>query len=157
MFRWYILLGLLIVSFKSSFAFPTGAPIKACFSMTPRHHNHTKQNSPAPYVVEAIPSGREVTVTLKSTTAAPFLGFLLRAVDSNDVTVGQFVKYPATAKTLTCNSTDDSVTHNSKDPKYEQEFLWRTTTTGSTVVFRATFVQTYETFWVDVRSDPITV
>ncbi|KAB7505414.1 hypothetical protein Anas_10729 [Armadillidium nasatum] len=114
--------------------------------MTPVHDNYTKRNDAAPYKVEAIPSGKEVTVFLEHLGNQCYNRIGEPIIGLNIILIDTFVLLR-----------QDNVTHNSKVLKLEQEFVWLPNTTGITVVFRATFVQTYETFWVDVRSDPIPV
>ncbi|KAL7647140.1 UNVERIFIED_CONTAM: hypothetical protein RMT77_002398 [Armadillidium vulgare] len=157
MLRQYAILGILILTFSASNSSKDGAPPSACVEMTPHHEEYVKQTDTSPFEIEVVSMDQQAIVVLRNITGGSFKGFMLRAVDSENVTVGHFVDYPSTAKTLTCNSTDDNVTHNSDEVKYEQQFLWQSDITGVTVTFIATFVQSFDIFWVGVRSASINV
>lgn len=89
-----------------------GAPKEACNDMTPQHGPSPQSNNKSPYTVSwksgENPGTFDVTITSKS-TRFPVKGFLLKALDASEHTVGTW-KIDAgetTYQTLSC--TDDGV------------------------------------------------
>ncbi|KAL8598989.1 hypothetical protein ACOMHN_006798 [Nucella lapillus] len=141
-----------------AFGTSSGALPKACNNLTPMHGG-TAQTSASPYTVTFTPStftpgGSPVTVTLSKTSGSPvFKGFLLTTqYDQGDPSVrpGVFGDLPANTKLICTNN--KAVTHSSPNTQNSLSFKWTPPATrGGNVRFRATFVQSLNTYWVDVR------
>ncbi|RXN34345.1 flocculation FLO11-like protein [Labeo rohita] len=94
-----------------------------------------------------------LTVTVQSSRA--FMGFLLqaRSVVEDRVVGGEFTLHPPSTHTLSCLSTDDTVTHSDKMLKRNLSFSWRAPTQPSgDLRFYITLVQSYFVYWSRIRS-----
>lgn len=149
----------------------TGANLQACSTMSPSlGHGGSSQTRASPYVIQVssntyTPGGSALTVTLKSEctgTDATFKGFLLAArhadtrqdqsaaVGSLDTPSGTQNRCPSLGNALR--------THIDNSLKSTVTFTWTPPSTDEgPVVFRATFVQSFTVYWVDVHSDIIEV
>ncbi|XP_025109625.1 putative ferric-chelate reductase 1 homolog [Pomacea canaliculata] len=147
-------------------AYSSGAPDRqlVCAQLTPSGHTpSTTQTTPSPYRISVssltyTPNGSNITVTLESPCGAgtTFKGYLLKVdyaeLNHTNSSLGSF-NTPAGSKSI-CEG--NGRTHDSSTEKQSIQFLWTPPATSvGTIVFRATFVQSYSTFWVDVHSDLI--
>ncbi|KAK7888924.1 hypothetical protein WMY93_024484 [Mugilogobius chulae] len=109
------------------------------------------QKEPLPFEVVPIKYGQDlVTVTLKSKDSRPFAGFMLEARTNTNQTVGKFlISDPSQFHLLNCSGVQGSaVSQATNNDKRMIEVNW--TSEGGDVqgvIFRATFVQEYSTFW----------
>ncbi|XP_015924655.1 putative defense protein 3 isoform X2 [Parasteatoda tepidariorum] len=144
-------------------AYPTGAPQETCKIFTASHTGHTAQNSQSTYTITASPStvasGGTITVTLQG-NGEPFKGFFIQGQDKNSKKpVGKFLKQ-SEAQTRDCSGTgsQDAATHVNANNKSKILLQWQAPSDyKGTVVFRSVVVKTYELFWNNVYSSPITV
>ncbi|KAF4096287.1 hypothetical protein G5714_022256 [Onychostoma macrolepis] len=83
------------------------------------------------------------------------MGFLLqaRSVLEDRVVGGEFTLHPPSTHTLSCLSTDDTITHSDKMLKRNLSFSWRAPTQPSgDLRFYITLVQSYFVYWSRIRS-----
>ncbi|XP_069006435.1 mucin-12-like [Embiotoca jacksoni] len=134
---------------------------KSCESMAPVHVSrggilYTPQTTDPPFMVDYLPiskPGEPITVLLKSKQSTNFRGFLLEAreVEDKGRPVGKFIMLePDTTQLLTCGDlTDSAVSQTNNRQKNLIRVNW--TAQGQeqelNVIFRATFVQSFTTFW----------
>ncbi|XP_076071249.1 putative ferric-chelate reductase 1 homolog [Mytilus galloprovincialis] len=142
--------------------FGTGAPASKCGDMFPSHSQIQPENSLPPYTLTAssytYKQGDTITITLVSPTRASFAGYIIGAKDQATLNnnIGRFTN-SATGKILPCGSSGaGAVTHQSNQAEYRLEFQWQPTadTTGN-VIFMATVVESYSTFWMNIVTSAI--
>ncbi|XP_052088311.1 putative ferric-chelate reductase 1 homolog [Mytilus californianus] len=140
----------------------TGAPQSKCGDMFPLHSRIQPENGLPPYTLTAssytYKQGDTITVTLASPTGASFAGYILGAKDQTTLNsnLGRFTN-TATGRTLSCGTSGaGAVTHQNSQPEYQLQFQWQPTadTTGN-VVFIATVVESYSTFWLNIVTSTI--
>ena len=99
-----------------------------------------------------------MSVELKPTGSATFIGFLLEARSvEDDSIIGSFVTVNNDGKYVNCgNKPQTAVTHVNKDPKSSVQVKWTAPSdfVGSVKIV-ATFVQSYNTYWVKVPSNDV--
>ncbi|XP_078136990.1 putative ferric-chelate reductase 1 isoform X1 [Sander vitreus] len=142
--------------------YPSGLVTDSCVDLLPHHSGQSPQTKPAPFTVAMDRSsyklGDPVKVTLQASTS-PFTGFLLEAREVGGLSpVGSFSMVPANAQLLTCSQkTNSAVAHNSGSTKTSIQVTW-TLASGNAknIQFHASFVQNFNTFWVDVTSPALT-
>ncbi|XP_029554459.1 putative ferric-chelate reductase 1 isoform X2 [Salmo trutta] len=141
--------------------YSSGEVTEACDDMAPQHFV-TAQTSPAPFSVTADRSsfkeGDEITVRLIA-DSTPFIGFMLQARAVNGSSpVGVFTVTGGEAQLLTCNGQPSAVSHTSASAKLSIQGTWRAPTSDdfNSIQFIASFVIDFSTFWVGVRSYPVT-
>ncbi|KAF7652309.1 hypothetical protein LDENG_00098530, partial [Lucifuga dentata] len=157
-----VLLFLLVVQVR---CYSNGAITASCEDLRPGHSRINPQTEPAPFTVTADRSsftpGQELIVNLQASASTAFSGFLLQAREEGSRTpLGSFTLPAGGAQLLTCNQQPNSaVSHTSESPKTFIQLKWRSSTSGHTkpIQFHASFVQNFQTFWVDVRSAALTV
>ena len=102
--------------------------------------------------------GGQVTVELKPTGSATFIGFLLEARSGEDDSIiGSFVTLANDGKYVNCGSKPQTaVTHVNNSPKSSVQVKWTAPSdfVGSVKIV-ATFVQSYNTYWVKVPSNDV--
>ncbi|XP_073678869.1 uncharacterized protein [Garra rufa] len=139
--------------------FSRGASVSSCVTMKPGHissfpqHTHTHstvlvRTSRSVYLPQ-----HTLTITVQSSRA--FMGFLLqaRSILEDRVVGGEFTRHPPSTHTLSCLSTDDTVTHSDKMLKRNLSFSWRAPTQPSgDLRFYITLVQSYFVYWSRIRS-----
>lgn len=157
----YLLLVSLFCVFCCSTAYPSGAPTKACSSLTPRHSGIAVQRNRAPYTVDAVKQGNKVRITISSPIGEEFEGFILQARSSDDrnkMIDGEFTTTDVT-KTIDCdNHRKNTLTQTSASPKKEVTTEWTPRgTLNEEVVFRATVAKTFALFWTEIDSKPIRI
>jgi len=146
-------------------ALPTGAPEQACDNFTPDHRGAVAQTTEAPYALEVssdtVGQGSTVSVTLKSTQSnAPFAGFLIKAVSlTGTQPLGSFSSTEKHVQFRDCGSSEKSaVTHTSKDNKTQVTVTWTAPTNfNDEVLFVATVVANFTTFWQNIKSSAVQV
>ncbi|XP_017269548.1 putative ferric-chelate reductase 1 isoform X2 [Kryptolebias marmoratus] len=151
---------LLIFVVPVVWGYKSGLVTESCVDMKPHHGGQSPQTGPAPFTVTTeqnnYTQGDEIKVTLQSTGSTPFVGFLLQARESGGLLpVGSFVVTTNVAQLLNCNQkTNSAVSHTSNSPKYDIQVTWKPEASKDikSIQFHATFVQNYQTFWVDVGS-----
>ncbi|KAJ6223965.1 hypothetical protein RDWZM_002510 [Blomia tropicalis] len=131
-------------------SWPSGAPEKTCSTLLPRHGGTpAKEAQEAPYTVEQSAStyqpGDQVKVVLKSPTNTSFKGLLIQAVDpESGKTIGTFSE----GKGLKLLDSCSSVTHSDNRNKRSATLVWNAPKSApGSVIFRATVVQKYDTFY----------
>uniref|UniRef100_A0A4W5M1C3 Zgc:163022 n=1 Tax=Hucho hucho TaxID=62062 RepID=A0A4W5M1C3_9TELE len=142
--------------------YSSGEVTEACDNMTPQHFV-AAQRSPAPFSVtsdrSSFKEGDEITVRLMA-DSTPFIGFMLqaRAVDGSSP-MGEFTVTGGEAQLLSCNGQPKSaVSHTSASAKFSIQGTWRAPISDDSndIQFSASFVKDFSTFWVGVRSYPVT-
>ncbi|XP_026148635.1 putative ferric-chelate reductase 1 [Mastacembelus armatus] len=139
--------------------YKTGLVTQSCGDMQPRH-SVSPQTTAAPFTITTDRSsygpGGEIKVHLQAQGSTPFTGFLLQAREVGAQSpVGSFTLTPTGAQFLTCSQKPNSaVSHTNASPKTSIQVTWRSDASrdGKPIQFRASFVQNYKTFWVDVTS-----
>lgn len=184
---YYLIFGLLVsaaIFTKHTQAKENGAPPQACKDMRPSHDNTGPQESHAPYEIvlakEIISSNENIGVTLRvkshvnesNPASEGFKGYLLMAYDANGVNLeplGTFQEptEQSDGKALDCDFIWNgerksfpkaAVTHTNKGKKRTVEAIW-TPPSGYTgpIIFKATFVQERNTFWIQETSKHVEV
>ncbi|XP_050689039.1 putative defense protein Hdd11 [Eriocheir sinensis] len=154
-----LLLGLPLLALS----YPDQVPDSACAWLAPWHKPYTEPaQGPAPFKLrtyhDRAVAGVPMPVCLVG--ARPFLGFMLQAQDeASGETLGAWeVPAASPAATMTCSKTNDTVTHSSGEHKQvvALSFLPPDDYNG-TVVFKATVVTSYSTYYADITSRPFSV
>ncbi|KDR19521.1 Putative ferric-chelate reductase 1-like protein, partial [Zootermopsis nevadensis] len=144
---------------------PSGAPHSTCFTLAPKHHGAPAQQTLSPFAVTAgklsVAPGSKLKLMVTSTTGIPFKGFVLQARKSedSDSAIGEFTALPNLTKAFTCaGGYQNTVTHADPSERDSLEFEWEAPDfyEGS-IIFVATVVQDFSTFWEGVKSAPISV
>ncbi|XP_034386794.1 ferric-chelate reductase 1-like [Cyclopterus lumpus] len=168
----WILIGLNIITKVSGYS--NGIFPMVCESMFPDHKTASAspflpQNTTAPFDIIPEPGneGDNITVFLKSTSLTPFRGFMLEAretINGNEIgnlTVGRFTTLESfPARLLTCkDSAGAAVSQRNNQMKTMSQVIWTPPSKPVAITFRATFIETFETFWINVEKNlvlPIT-
>ncbi|XP_061821943.1 putative ferric-chelate reductase 1 isoform X2 [Nerophis lumbriciformis] len=141
--------------------YSSGQVADSCEDLHPRHSGLNPQRDAAPFIVTADPFREEVTVQLTAPDSKPFLGFLLQArALGQSSPVGSFSLLTDQARLLNCSQKPNSaVSHTSKSPKTSIKVIWTQEPSGKEkqIQFHASFVQDYQTFWVDITSPTLTL
>ncbi|XP_074640618.1 ferric-chelate reductase 1-like [Tubulanus polymorphus] len=159
----------LLVGIQLCGARMTGAPIDACVTMVPQHRNYVPQKSAAPFTVTvpntvtSYTAAQSITVTIqqKAPSSLKIKGFLLEARRVNfqlnvDEPIGTWTA-AANTQTVTCTAANDALTHKSPLNLATITGAWTAPTpTQDQIVFKATIVTNFNTFWTDVTSKVIT-
>ncbi|XP_075943896.1 uncharacterized protein LOC142946475 isoform X2 [Anarhichas minor] len=155
----WILIGLNIIAKVHGFS--NGVFQQPCHSMLPEHRRrdgvlHAPQNTKPPFELSCDKpenEGGPITVSLRSTqTATQFRGFMVEARDTSGRPVGKFILLdPSMTRLLFCNGLADSAVINSNNQKKSWlKVNWMAQGADVDVTFRATFVETFDTFWEPV-------
>ncbi|XP_066965920.1 putative ferric-chelate reductase 1 homolog isoform X1 [Macrobrachium rosenbergii] len=140
-----------------------GAPDTACGDLMPGHGLVT-QGTPSPYTIApgaaSVEGGKRMLVTLHTRDdERGFMGFLVQARNPDDESqiVGTF--FTTDHSYLTCGKGfNNAVTHSSSTAKPKVLLEWEAPSDYSgDVVFKGTFVKTYDTYWVGVTSEKVTI
>ncbi|CAH1238015.1 FRRS1 [Branchiostoma lanceolatum] len=161
MFRFW--LPVFLVYFAACFlqrvtSFPGGAPTDACQNLTPGHVNITANSSASPFTIMPASTTYQPGGTLRvQVMGASFRGILLQARDSTNQAVGFWSDFPDFTRSLTCNNSADSVTHQNTSVKVAgTNFTWNAPRTSpGDVAFVATIAQSREQYWLSITSDPV--
>ncbi|XP_040896634.1 uncharacterized protein LOC121183561 isoform X2 [Toxotes jaculatrix] len=164
MWMW-ILIGLDFIT--KVHGYPNSPFPDSCVTMSPIHKSRTGQLIPPqtkipPYEV-SYAEGREgepIIVSLRGSTS--FRGFMLEARQTdaaNDMgPVGKFILLPSYgARLMACSRLEGSaVSHINEARKTLIQVNWTAQGEELNITFRATFVQSYSTFWEGVEVNVIT-
>ncbi|XP_059380150.1 putative ferric-chelate reductase 1 [Carassius carassius] len=139
-----------------------GRVSSVCGSMMPNHGSNA-QTSTAPFTVTAdkitFKEGDQITVVLNSQSGKQFKGFMLQARQVGSTTsIGTFNVVDNIAQLLSCDgAANRAVSHTSDSSKSTVQAKWTAPTSGQigNIEFRATFVETANTFWVGVTSPTV--
>nr|XP_040041154.1 uncharacterized protein LOC120824395 isoform X3 [Gasterosteus aculeatus aculeatus] len=151
----FILIGLNIISMVYGYA--SGYFPQACGTMLPLH-GADPQTSKPPYEV-SYQQGHvrdPITVCLSSPTGKDFMGFMLKALDTSKEEgppLGKFTLLDSGLdQLLTCSGSGGSVvSHKNNRRKTRICVNWTAPQdAGASTTFRATFSETYKTFWTKV-------
>ncbi|XP_064101045.1 putative defense protein [Macrobrachium nipponense] len=124
----------------------------ACNSMTPGH-GFQPQSSPPPFQLVANRDGDgKFTVTLSTLDGTQFEGFFIQARNQNDVQVGAFHDADPTARIIECPP-GCAVQHDGEQKRTQVSARWDPLTYRGPVQFRATVVQGFKTYWINLRND----
>ncbi|KAJ8277992.1 hypothetical protein GJAV_G00082530 [Gymnothorax javanicus] len=142
--------------------YSSGEVSASCSDMTPGHVGGTAQSTPSPYEIildrSNYATGDEITVTLQA-SSSPFLGFMLQAHEvGGNAPIGSFSVTSEQTRLLSCGGiTNSAITHRSSAQKTTIQGLWRAPTSGllKDIEFRATFVQNFTTYWLQVKSSRV--
>ncbi|KAI9554612.1 hypothetical protein GHT06_019885 [Daphnia sinensis] len=147
--------------------FPSGAPTSACSTMKPGHSVDPQPLSTSPFFTHI--SNREtflmdnvVRLELRAHNGlAAFRGFLIMAFDKDDNSttakpLGTF-QMPSGGRLISCTDGEqNAVTHSLNNDKKSIMIEWiRPKTFAGQIVFRTTFVQEFNTFWVKTESQTV--
>ncbi|XP_044006147.1 putative ferric-chelate reductase 1 homolog isoform X2 [Aphidius gifuensis] len=149
-----------ISSCKITFGFKTGAPSGSCDNLTPHHEGTTAELSASPYQILLSPGQTRIIVLLGSRQGFAYKGFIMNARDiATGQLVGEFTVVPKLAKSIECiTDIKNGVTHTDTTDKRNLEFEWVPPVNfEGTIVFNATFVQDWSTYWVGVESDRVDI
>ncbi|XP_044158363.1 putative ferric-chelate reductase 1 [Bufo gargarizans] len=148
-----------LVSHVSTYS--NGLVYKACNTMTPQHGVSAQTTEP-PYSVFASSHtyrpAEEITVTLQASPETYFEGFLLqaRSIPENEI-VGHFIVTDPKSRNLTCaENVDSTVTQTDSSKKNNISALWVAPASISSVIIKATFLQSKSIFWVGVEGPELT-
>ncbi|XP_033763151.1 glycine-rich cell wall structural protein-like isoform X2 [Pecten maximus] len=149
------------------FAYPDGAPERACYRMIPRHtHPFTGRairaqpsTVKAPYNITLSRSlwNPDVPITVTIHGGAPFKGFMLMAAEDSlmDMPTGKFFANGATdVKTMFCSFPNDAATHTDSKWKSHITVDWYAPafTSADHMQFIATVVTNRSTVWTNIKS-----
>nr|XP_046155407.1 putative ferric-chelate reductase 1 [Oncorhynchus gorbuscha] len=160
--RYIFIIVLLACVLRAVRCYSSGKVTGACDNMIPQHKKGAQQ-SPAPFSVTtdrfSFKGGDEIIVRLLA-ASTPFTGFILQAREvGGSSPLGSFTVTSGEAQPLTCNGLPNSaISHTSNSLKSSIQGIWRAPTSGNlnSIQFSASFVKDYSTFWVEVRSSPVT-
>ncbi|KAF7659682.1 hypothetical protein LDENG_00294550 [Lucifuga dentata] len=154
-----VLIGLHI--FTKAKGYPNGNFPEACQSMLPQHERltrrfHPPENSPPPFEVTYTLGKKEEPITVHLTSKSSqtaFKGFMLEARETEDgPPVGKFILLDP-ARLLKCNgSSDSAVSQKNNRGKSVINVNWTGHGVEQGIIFRATFLQYYGTFWERVNA-----
>ncbi|KAJ9583131.1 hypothetical protein L9F63_022523, partial [Diploptera punctata] len=148
-------------------SYSSGGPESTCSSLVPGH-KATAQTSAPPF--EVIPSkqtvapGARITLMIRSPIGAQFKGLMLQARngEGSDSALGHFTSFPTDTKAVKCPggnlNAPNTATHENANLKTSLQFEWEAPDYyEGPIVFYATIVQNYSTFWTSVKSDIVQV
>jgi len=147
-----------------------GAPAGVCTTMLPGHGQDPQPLGSSPYTINIekaeVLGGESVKIVLSATDRSkPFIGFLVQGQKQS--TNYGFVREPlgnfkkssrSDIHPINCQGvTSSGMTHSDNSPKTEIELEWIAPNEEGTYVLLASFVQSYETYWIKQPSGPIRV
>ena len=145
-----------IVIFHHSLCHPDGAPASTCENMTPSHGS-PPQTSASPYKIkitkEYYMPGENVRVSIES-SSDDIRGYFIQARQvGTNAAIGTFATLPANGKYVNCGNSKGAITHSARLAVKTINFEWvPPSTLSGNVVFYATVVKDFSTFWVNVQS-----
>uniref|UniRef100_A0A0K8SYV5 Reelin domain-containing protein n=2 Tax=Lygus hesperus TaxID=30085 RepID=A0A0K8SYV5_LYGHE len=142
-------------------AFKSGAPPSMCKDMMPHHSGSSPQTSQPPFsfVVEP-PAADDGVVRVSLSGSSPFKGVMIEGRTTLDGdSVGQFINVPDNFQTLKCNDIpNNAVTHSESSPKDKIQVSWEAPDGfDDHVLFVASVVLNYTTYWTKIASEPTKV
>ncbi|XP_069683115.1 putative ferric-chelate reductase 1 homolog [Periplaneta americana] len=166
----YLLVATVVLALLSNIeCYPSGAPSATCTSLSPSHQSASPQESASPFaltpVKPSVAPGSKLKLKLTSTTGSPFRGFILQARSpqgSDGAAIGQFTTFPNLTKTFSCAggypNSQNTATHSDPSERTNLEFEWEAPDYyEGPIVFTATVVQDFTTFWEGVKSIHVNV
>ncbi|XP_066435973.1 putative defense protein 3 [Eleutherodactylus coqui] len=156
-----LILSLLLVMITCntiSVSYPSGAPISACQTMKPQHDGVYPKPKPAPYMMKINSSsyrnGGAIQVQI---LGPPYKGILLQARTYSKTTpYGTWLEPPINTKILPCPENPlGSITHSNTNLKGKSTtYIWIAPNTScpDVLFFIATVVQSFDVYWLGVRS-----
>ncbi|XP_046651952.1 putative defense protein isoform X2 [Daphnia pulicaria] len=164
--RFFVLCLATLIFAQVAFSKQDGAPIAACEDMTPEHFV-MPQESVCPFTSklarEEMWSNGTVEVTLEH-DSDEFKGFFMMAFDgtgSDSSPIGTFSSdLKGKGKAIDCrrDGTKNAVTHKDKSLKNSVVATWTPPEDfDGTVVFKATFVKSFDKYWVKQSSPTLIV
>ncbi|XP_068447217.1 uncharacterized protein [Clinocottus analis] len=161
----WILIGLNVIT--NVYGYSNGLVSSVCESMLPEHSRLNgpllpAQTTVAPFDVLPEPGneGDPITVSLKSKSQTGFQGFMLEARERISKTVignrpiGQFIALGQQTRLLSCyNSEGAAVSHRENQKKILIKVNWTAPGEDVNITFRATFLENFEKFWINVTKD----
>ncbi|CAB3977001.1 Hypothetical predicted protein [Paramuricea clavata] len=145
-----------LLSVREGHAYETGAPPKACPTLTPGHGMQLTGNNPFTISVQRIlPAVLHVTVS--SSDNSDFQGFMLQAREvGSNTPLANFQSPPDHTQLIKCTQDADTATHSDITPKKSVTFMW-VPTPGKTAKFRfhATVAINKANYWKGIVSDEI--
>ncbi|XP_045618656.1 defense protein l(2)34Fc [Procambarus clarkii] len=125
----------------------------ACDSMQPGHLSLGAQTSSPPYGIFITPRNTSYYVTVYGQGNREFKGFLLQARDEKGQRVGRFTKVQKPGRIIECSFDGGAVQHRRGDSKTQVTARWEPQGFKGQMQFRATVVESYTTYWMDVLSE----
>ncbi|XP_066996318.1 putative ferric-chelate reductase 1 homolog [Anabrus simplex] len=157
------ILVIFLVAFSDSRS--DGAPEKACTSLEPEHGASKPKASLSPYAVKVskvlVVKGEKLQVMITSSPeGVNFHGFMMQARAPGTTTpLGTFTEFPSEAQTLNCqDGNQNTVSHTNAYQKKSMKFEWQAPSDyEGDIIFNATVVQNFGTYWTGVISDIVKV
>ncbi|KAK0063036.1 ferric-chelate reductase 1 isoform X2 [Biomphalaria pfeifferi] len=126
----------------------------SCADLTPQH-SASAQNSVPPYTITFSPTSytasQSISVTLSASSSKPFKGFMIQARNASSCSTSAQGSFTIVAGTTTACSNAALVHSSSSFNTLTTNWIAPSTSVGH-IVFRASFVQEYTTFWTNVVS-----
>ncbi|XP_068563184.1 uncharacterized protein [Cebidichthys violaceus] len=159
----WILIGLNIITKMHGFS--SGNFPQSCDTMLPQHARpdgefNAPQSTEPPFELSCKPGneGDPITVFLRSIQpdTIQFNGFMLEALGSSGRPVGKFtVLDPSKSRLLSCNGSANSAVSNKNNQRNTGlQVNWTAQGADVDIIFRATFLETFDKFWVSVDAKP---
>ena len=145
-----------IVIFHKSLCHPDGAPASNCENMAPSH-GMLPQTGPSPYKIkiakEYYMPGENVRVSIES-SSDDIKGYLIQARQvGTNAAIGTFATLPANGKYVNCGNSKGAITHSDRLAVKTINFDWvPPSSLAENVLFYATVVKDFSTFWVKLQS-----
>ncbi|XP_060565965.1 LOW QUALITY PROTEIN: uncharacterized PE-PGRS family protein PE_PGRS54-like [Ruditapes philippinarum] len=126
--------------------------------------NVPAQTTRSPFTVTAVPEVTETNkvlhVKVESQDGQTFRGFMMQVLSAepgaDDTILGEFISTP-NVNLQTCYSNNDTATSADGSKLTSTYVMWKAPNSlkDGSVIVRATLVQDYKTYWIDVKSDTI--
>lgn len=139
-----------------------GAPDWTCSSKMPSHGGVAQTSPATDYQITTSAStympGGSITVTITALNGKAFLGYLMVAKEEGTgADLGSF-SIISGGKVMCGTTGDQGVTHTNKASKTTESFTWTAPSNANgNIKFEATIVQSYSVYWLNVRSDVVTL
>ncbi|XP_065922221.1 putative ferric-chelate reductase 1 isoform X3 [Magallana gigas] len=140
----------------------SGAPSFTCSTKMPSHGAPAQTSPATDYQITTSSStytpGGSITVTITALNGKVFVGYLMVAKDEGTgADLGSF-SIISGGKVMCGTTRDQGVTHTSKASKTTESFTWTAPSNANgNIKFEATIVQSYSKYWLNVRSDVVTL
>ncbi|XP_046400773.1 putative defense protein [Ischnura elegans] len=148
---------------------PNHVPSSVCESMVPLHNDSVPSTTPPPYTITAskvkTAPGEVIEVHVKGIDGAKFLGLYMQArlYGAGAEAVGKFVpenlQVNSAIRISSClPGSENAISYISREAVDDLRLQWEVPEDMSgKVYFKATFVESFSKFWVDVDSDPVEI
>ncbi|CAD5113583.1 DgyrCDS2746 [Dimorphilus gyrociliatus] len=155
-------LGLVFLSFKQVLTFPEGPGWHACHGLVPNVFTHGEgQNSVSPYEIilssysyTANTPNITATIQKKQSTTVGFKGFMVSAYDSKGQPVGKFLA-GAENRPMCDYYTATGQSNGKIKDSVDLNWIPPATPVGD-IIFKATILQSFNTFWLRVPALTLT-